>query len=137
MRSTKRLKNIPTASGGITRAAYAFAVRARVPVGALLKRANLTLQQAKNAQMRIAVRDQIEFLNLVADELDDEFLGIKLAQTILGITSAASKISGLAIPPKADRLLAHPRCAKKRNQVIFDCRRMPETARSDIFLITP
>ena len=82
MRTTKRLNNIPTASGGITRAAYAFAARARVPVRALLKRANLTLQQAKNARMRIAVKDQIEFLNLVADELDDEFLGIKLAQTV-------------------------------------------------------
>jgi hypothetical protein len=70
MRTTKRLNNIPTASGGITRAACAFAARARVPVGALLKRANLTLRQAKNAQMRIAVKDQIEFLNLVADELD-------------------------------------------------------------------
>ena len=81
VRNTKRLNNIPTASGGITRAAYAFAL-ARVPVGALLKRANLTLQQAKNAQMRIAVKDQIEFLNLVADELDDEFLGIKLAQAV-------------------------------------------------------
>jgi hypothetical protein len=44
--------------------------------------ANLTLQQAKNSRMRIAVKDQIEFLNLVADELDDEFLGIKLAQTV-------------------------------------------------------
>ena len=82
MRTTKRLKNIPTASGGITRAACAVAARARVPVGALLKRANLTLQQAKNARMRIAVKDQIEFLNLVADELNDEFLGIKLAQTV-------------------------------------------------------
>jgi hypothetical protein len=82
VRTTKRLNNIPTASGGITRAAYAFAARARVPVRALLKRANLTLQQAKNARMRIAVRDQIEFLNLVADELDDEFLGVKLAQTV-------------------------------------------------------
>ena len=98
MRTTKRLNNIPTASGGITRAAYAFAARARVPVGALLKRANLTLQQAKNAQMRIAVKDQIEFLNLVADELDDEFLGIKLAQTVdlreLGLLSG--RLSSIA-----------------------------------------
>jgi AraC-like DNA-binding protein len=80
--SIKRLNYIPTASGGITRAAYAFATQARAPVGALLKRANLTLQQAKNTHMRIAVKDQIDFLNLVANELDDEFLGIRLAQTV-------------------------------------------------------
>jgi AraC-like DNA-binding protein len=77
-----RLRNIPTAGGGITRAAYEAAAQAHVPLRALLKDANLTLQQAKNPTLRIAVKDQIKFLNLVADALHDEFLGIHLAQTV-------------------------------------------------------
>ena len=70
------------AGGGITRAAYAFASRAHVSVGPLLKRANLSVQQIKNPRLRIPVKDQIKFLNLVADKLRDEFLGIRLAQTL-------------------------------------------------------
>jgi AraC-like DNA-binding protein len=75
------LNDVPTAGGGITRAAYALAARAQISVGPLLKRANLSLDQAKNPRLRIAVRDQIKFLNVVAEELHDEFLGIRLAQT--------------------------------------------------------
>jgi hypothetical protein len=44
-----------------------------------------------------------------------------------------------AILPKADIELNRSRrslCAKKRNQIIFDCRGTPGTAPSDIFLIT-
>ena len=76
-----RLSDIPTAGGGISRAAYALASDTKLSVGSLLRRANLSLEQAKNPRLRIAVGDQIKFLNLVADELDDEFLGIRLAQT--------------------------------------------------------
>ena len=76
------LKDVPMAGGGITRAAYAFASRAHVSVGPLLKRANLSVQQIKNPRLRIPVKDQIKFLNLVADKLRDEFLGIRLAQTL-------------------------------------------------------
>ena len=76
-----QLNDIPTAGGGITRAAYAWATQAHVAVGPLLKRANLSLEQAKNPRLRIAVKDQIKFLNLVAEEMHDEFLGIRLAQT--------------------------------------------------------
>ena len=76
-----RLSDIPTAGGGISRAAYALASDTKLSVELLLRRANLSLDQAKNPRLRIAVKDQIKFLNLVADELDDEFLGIRLAQT--------------------------------------------------------
>ncbi|HEY4736924.1 MAG TPA: AraC family transcriptional regulator ligand-binding domain-containing protein, partial [Xanthobacteraceae bacterium] len=75
------LNDIPTAGGGITRAAYALASEARAPVGSLLRRANLSIEQVKNPRLRIPVKDQIKFLNLVAEELHDEFLGIHLAQT--------------------------------------------------------
>lgn len=77
-----RLDDIPTAGGGITRAAYALAAQAQASMGSLLKGANLSVEQAKNSRLRIAVKDQIKFLNLVAEELHDEFLGIRLAQTI-------------------------------------------------------
>src|SRR5215472_14484157 len=74
------LDDIPTAAGGISRAAYALASQAQISLGPLLKRSNLSVEQAKNPGLRIAVKDQIKFLNLVAEELQDEFLGIRLAQ---------------------------------------------------------
>jgi hypothetical protein len=77
-----RLKDIPTAGGGIARAAYALASQEHVAVGPLLRRANLTVQQAKNPSLRMPVRDQIHFLNLVAETLDDEFLGIRIGQML-------------------------------------------------------
>jgi AraC-like DNA-binding protein len=77
-----QLSNVPTASGGIARAAYAWAVEAHVPVEPLLRRANLTVQQAQDPHARMPVRDQIEFLNLAAGELDEEFLGLRLAEKI-------------------------------------------------------
>ena len=84
MRNTNRmrLKDIPTAGGGIARAAYALASQEHVAVGPLLRRANLSVEQAKNPNLRMPVKDQISFLNLVAEKLDDEFLGIRIGQTI-------------------------------------------------------
>jgi AraC-like DNA-binding protein len=73
------LMTLPTATGGITRAAYIQA-SARFDVAPLVKRAGLTIQQIKDPDVRIGVRNQIRFLNLVANELHDEFLGIRLAQ---------------------------------------------------------
>jgi AraC-like DNA-binding protein len=81
-KNNPRLDDIPTAGGGITRAAYALAAQTPAPIESLLKGANLSVEQAKNSRLRIAVKDQIKFLNLVAEELRDEFLGIRLAQTI-------------------------------------------------------
>jgi hypothetical protein len=78
----QRFDAVPTASGGVARAAYRRARKARIAVEPLLKRAGLTMQQAKNAAVRIGVANQIQFLNLVADELRDEFLGFHLAQKI-------------------------------------------------------
>jgi len=77
-----RLKDIPTAGGGIARGAYALASQEHIAVGPLLRRANLTVQQAKNPSLRMPVRDQIHFLNLVAETLDDEFLGIRIGQML-------------------------------------------------------
>lgn len=73
------LTTLPTATGGIARAAYVQA-SARFDAQPLVKRAGLTIQQIEDPDIRIGVRNQIRFLNLVGSELQDEFLGIRLAQ---------------------------------------------------------
>ena len=82
MRKKPQFSLLPTASGGIARAAYARALEARLEVGPLLKSSNLTTHQIKNSHARMPCNDQIKFLNLVADELPDPFLGIHLAEGI-------------------------------------------------------
>ena len=69
---------LPTASGGITRLAYAHAKQAGVELEPLLKKAHLTLPEIENPDTRLRVRDQIQFLNLVAVGLQDDFLGFHL-----------------------------------------------------------
>jgi AraC-like DNA-binding protein len=71
---------IPTARGAMARLAYAKAKAAGVALEPLLIRAHLTRDQIENPRARIKVRSQIEFLDLVSDALDDEFLGFHLAQ---------------------------------------------------------
>jgi AraC-like DNA-binding protein len=73
---------VPTAGGGIARAAYGLACRAHVQVEPLLEKAGLTVAQARDPKIRIPVQAQIKFLNLVAQALQDEFLGIRLAERI-------------------------------------------------------
>ena len=82
MRHRPRFSSLPTASGGITRAAYARAVEAGLDVRPLLKASGLTVRQAENPHFRIPVKNQIKFLNLVANALSDDFLGVHLAESI-------------------------------------------------------
>jgi AraC-like DNA-binding protein len=77
-----RLSLLPTASGGIARAAHARALEARLNVGPLLKSCNLTPQQINNSHFRVPVKNQIKFLDIIANELPDPFLGIHLAEGI-------------------------------------------------------
>jgi AraC-like DNA-binding protein len=98
------INDVPTAGGGITRAAYLLASQAPISVEPLLRRANLSVAEVKNPRVRIRVRDQIKFLNLVADQLQDEFIGIRLARTVelreLGLlyyVMASSKTLGDAL----------------------------------------
>jgi AraC-like DNA-binding protein len=74
-----RFDAIPTASGWIARAAFARASE-HVNAEPLLKQAGLTLQHIKTLDARIGARNQIRFLEVVARELPDEFLGFRLAQ---------------------------------------------------------
>jgi AraC-like DNA-binding protein len=79
-RDNKRLGTLPTATGGIARLAYACASRAGIALKPLLKKAGLTDQQIQDGGARLTVHQQIEFLNVAADALRDEFLGFHLAQ---------------------------------------------------------
>jgi AraC-like DNA-binding protein len=75
-----RLGTLPSAAGTLTRLAYAHAKARGIDPGDLLAKANLTLQQINNVSLRLKVRDQVEFLNLVAAVLQDDYLGFRLAQ---------------------------------------------------------
>ena len=48
----------------------------------LLERSNLTTAQIKKPEIRIAVRAQIAFLTEVASAIQDDFLGVHLAQSL-------------------------------------------------------
>jgi len=77
-----RVGTLPTASGGIARAAYAAAKKARIDVPALLKNSELTLLQLDKPDIRIPVKSQIKFLNEIASALPDDLLGVHLAQSV-------------------------------------------------------
>jgi AraC-like DNA-binding protein len=78
----KRLGTLPTATGGIARLAYACAQRAGIDLKPLLKKAGLSEKQINDPRARFAVHLQIQFLNVVANALGDEFLGLHLAQSV-------------------------------------------------------
>ena len=68
----------PTANGALTRLAYAQAKAAGTDLAPLLKKSNLSVQQIDDPGARLRVRDQISFVNRVADEVRDDFLGFHL-----------------------------------------------------------
>jgi AraC-like DNA-binding protein len=76
----RRLTQFPMASGGLIRRAYRCAAKEGLEVESLLKKAGLTLQQVDDPTLRLKVKNQIAFLNLVADAAGDELLGFHLAQ---------------------------------------------------------
>lgn len=73
---------LPRAGGLSTRLAYARAKAAGVTVDPILKKVGLTRQQVNDPASRIKVHDQIKFLSLIADALDDDLLGCHLAQNL-------------------------------------------------------
>src|SRR5262245_29528350 len=62
----RRLSLLPTAGGGIARAAHARALAAGLDVHGLLRNAGLTPSQIAKADARFPVKNQIRFLNDVA-----------------------------------------------------------------------
>jgi AraC-like DNA-binding protein len=77
---TQQLTQFPMASGGLARLAYAFAVKEGLEIGSLLRKARLLPQHVDNSALRLNVKSQIAFLNLVAAAVGDELLGFHLAQ---------------------------------------------------------
>jgi AraC-like DNA-binding protein len=71
----------PRADGGLTRLAVASLREAKIDPAPLLLRAGLTAAQIDDADARIEVSGQVEFLRLAAEVLDDEMLGFRLSQT--------------------------------------------------------
>lgn len=95
------LAAIPTAVGSMTRFAHARALKAGIAPEPLLAKVGLTEGQVLDRMARIKVRQQIDFLNLVAAALDDHFLGFHLAQAcdlrelgLLYYVAASSKTMG-------------------------------------------
>ncbi len=59
----KHLGTLPNAYGTLTRLAYAHAKATGIDTRTLLEKANLTLQQINNTNLKLRVRDQIRFLD--------------------------------------------------------------------------
>ena len=78
--SGSRKLKLPTASGILTRAAYARAINADVDVKPLLRKAGLTSAQIQNETTRLSVKSQITFLNVTGEALQDDFLGFHIAR---------------------------------------------------------
>lgn len=74
-----RLGTLPSAMGTITRLAYQRAKDAGIVLDLILKKAGLTLAEIEDPAVRLHVRKQITFLNLVAEALKDGLLGFHLA----------------------------------------------------------
>ena len=66
--------------GGLTRLAAGRARRAGIKLEPLLSRAGLTIDQIDDPEQRINARSQIAFLETIAEELNDDFLGLTLAK---------------------------------------------------------
>ena len=104
----KRFGALPSATGGITRLAYARAQAEGMNTDPLLKSAGITQQQIDDPAARLNVRDQISFLNLAADALQDDLLGFHLAQScelraigLLYYVAASSETLGQALQQAA------------------------------------
>ena len=79
-RSIRQLAGLPTASGGLSRLAVNRVRRAGIRVEPLLSRAGLTIDQVDDPEKRIDAGKQIAFLAVAADVLNDDFLGLSLAE---------------------------------------------------------
>jgi AraC-like DNA-binding protein len=71
---------LPRALGVVTRLAYAHAKASGIAATPLLERAGLSRRQIEDPRVRVRVRDQVEFLNLVAAAAQDDLLGFHMAQ---------------------------------------------------------
>jgi AraC-like DNA-binding protein len=78
-RPAKELAGLPTCRAVLTRRAVARVRAAQIDLKPLLSRAGITVAEVNDPDARIAVRKQVAFLNLAADALGDDCLGVTLA----------------------------------------------------------
>jgi AraC-like DNA-binding protein len=81
-RRARRLGEIPTCAGLMTRLAFAHAQTAGYDVRPLLRRSGLSLRDIKDGSIPIAVSAQIGFVNGVAEALNDRLLGFHIARAM-------------------------------------------------------
>ena len=83
MRSTRPedFRSIPSASGRVTRLACARLRELGKDVKAVLSKAGLRPEEVNDPTVRLQVRAQIKLLELAAEELRDDFLGLHLARS--------------------------------------------------------
>ena len=67
---------MPSATGGIARLVWARLRDAGIRADGLLSRAGLTLAQIEDRKARLSVESQMKFLELAAEALHDDALGI-------------------------------------------------------------
>ena len=79
-RSIRQLAGSPTAGGGLSRLAAARVRKAGIKLEPLLARTGLTIEQIDDPEQRISARSQIAFLEAVAEQLDEDYLGLSLAE---------------------------------------------------------
>jgi AraC-like DNA-binding protein len=72
---------LPRSSGGISRLAYARAVELGIDPKPILERAAISREQIEDPHATIVTRDQIGFLNAIAEAMGDDLLGFHLART--------------------------------------------------------
>jgi AraC-like DNA-binding protein len=72
--------SVPSATGGIARLACARAKEAGIELAPLLSEAGLTSTQLDNPHARLKVKNQIRFLEIVGNALQDDVLGFHLAR---------------------------------------------------------
>jgi len=76
----QQISMCPTAAGTLSRLACARAMRAGIDVAPLMMKAGVTRRQVEDDNVRLAVKGQIKFVELIADALQDDFLGFHLAR---------------------------------------------------------
>jgi AraC-like DNA-binding protein len=75
----KKLADLPTASGGLSRIAANRVLDAGIHLEPLLSHVGLTLDQIDDSELRIDARKQMAFLEVAAEALNEKCLGFSLA----------------------------------------------------------
>jgi hypothetical protein len=76
----QRIGTRPSAAGTLSRLACARAREAGIEVAPLMAKAGVTSRQVEDDNVWLSVQGQIKFLELIADALQDDFLGFHLAR---------------------------------------------------------